>query len=385
MVLKSDNAVPEIEAFVKNGLGMADKEKALKQVTENIIKASINIFKSGVEFKPTQDANAQQDDQQNGQQSDQQNSVNSSMQTQDGEKLDELFGIGKKKGEQSGPTMTVTVKTPNLDNKVQLSVDNSAPDTLKVVYGEIFVVDEKKDRKAPLAISIKFAKQDTNVNVPESPENNGTKTISSVVGIIQVNGLNKTEERVTFANDAEANAKVLGEAIVKIVTGVGLTLQMDPEAEPKPESLNDSIKEAIKESIKFTVQYAVNNKVVESTAFNTGISRKIMTDKACSDYYVLSECAWSTGNDATVKKVLANKVKATLKTHNNKIDLLEYAKANENVQMSNKFADMDYSVKKPGNLYSIIGCSLYECAVAVKFNNNGVISNVIPIGINKIN
>ena len=85
------------------------------------------------------------------------------------------------------------------------------------------------------------------------------------------------------------------------------------------------------------------------------------------------------------KKVLANKVKATLKTRNNKIDLLEYVKANENVQMSNKFANMDYSVKKPGNLYSIIGCSLYECAVAVKFNNNGVISNVIPIGINKIN
>lgn len=148
----------------------------------------------------------------------------------------------------------------------------------------------------------------------------------------------------------------------------------------KEESLNDGIKE----SIKFTATYSINDKIIESAAFNTGITRKIAADKDCSKYYVLSECMWSMANDDAVKKALTNKVKSALKTYNTKEGLMEYAKANQNVEMSRNFSDMSYVVKNPGNLHSIIGCSLYECAVAVKFNDSNRISNAIAIGVNKI-
>ncbi len=148
----------------------------------------------------------------------------------------------------------------------------------------------------------------------------------------------------------------------------------------KEESLNDGIKE----SIKFNVSYSVNDKIIESAAFNTGINRKVTSDKDASQYYVLSECMWSMANDNAVKKSLANKVVATLKSRNTKEALMEYAKSNSNVEFTRNFSDMDYIVKNPGNLHSIIGCSLYECAVAVKFNDNNVISNAIGIGVNKI-
>lgn len=148
----------------------------------------------------------------------------------------------------------------------------------------------------------------------------------------------------------------------------------------KEESLNDGIKE----SIKFNVSYSVNDKIIESAAFNTGINRKVTSDKDASQYYILSECMWSMANDNTIKKSLANKVVATLKSRNTKEALMEYAKSNSNVEFTKNFSDMDYIVKNPGNLHSIIGCSLYECAVAVKFNDNNVISNAIGIGVNKI-
>ena len=148
----------------------------------------------------------------------------------------------------------------------------------------------------------------------------------------------------------------------------------------KEESLNDGIKE----SIKFNVSYSVNDKIIESAAFNTGINRKVTSDKDASQYYILSECMWSMANDNAVKKSLANKVVATLKSRNTKEALMEYAKSNSNVEFTRNFSDMDYIVKNPGNLHSIIGCSLYECAVAVKFNDNNVISNAIGIGVNKI-
>lgn len=148
----------------------------------------------------------------------------------------------------------------------------------------------------------------------------------------------------------------------------------------KEESLNDGIKE----SIKFNVSYSVNDKIIESAAFNTGINRKVTSDKDASQYYILSECMWSTANDSAVKKSLANKVVTILKSRNTKEALMEYAKSNSNVEFTRNFFDMDYIVKNPGNLHSIIGCSLYECAVAVKFNDNNVISNAIGIGVNKI-
>lgn len=148
----------------------------------------------------------------------------------------------------------------------------------------------------------------------------------------------------------------------------------------KEESLNDGIKE----SIKFNVSYSVNDKIIESAAFNTGINRKVTSDKDASQYYILSECMWSMTNDNAVKKSLANKVVTTLKSRNTKEALMEYAKSNSNVEFTRNFSDMDYIVKNPGNLHSIIGCSLYECAVAVKFNDNNVISNAIGIGVNKI-
>lgn len=151
----------------------------------------------------------------------------------------------------------------------------------------------------------------------------------------------------------------------------------------KEESLNEK-KAKVQESIKFTATYSINDKIIESAAFNTGITRKIVADKDCSKYYVLSECMWSMANDDAVKKALTNKVKSTLKTYNTKEGLMEYAKANQNVEMSRNFSDMSYVVKNPGNLHSIIGCSLYECAVAVKFNGNNRISNAIAIGVNKI-
>lgn len=152
------------------------------------------------------------------------------------------------------------------------------------------------------------------------------------------------------------------------------------DEQPKEESLNDSIRE----SVSFAVTYVTNDKVIESAAFNTGINRKITANGDCSQYYVLSECMWSCANDETVKKALASKVTATLKNCRTKEGLMEYAKANQNVEFTKNFTDMNYAVRKPGNLHSIIGCSLFECAVAVKFNSNNVISNAIGIGINKI-
>ena len=155
------------------------------------------------------------------------------------------------------------------------------------------------------------------------------------------------------------------------------------EMPKQEESLNEK-KMKVQESINFTATYATNDKVIESTMFNTGINRKITADKDCSQYYVLSECMWSCANDETVKKALAGKVTAALKNCRTKEGLMEYAKANQNAEFTKNFADMSYVVRKPGNLHSIIGCSLFECAVAVKFNSNNIISNAVGIGVNKI-
>lgn len=155
------------------------------------------------------------------------------------------------------------------------------------------------------------------------------------------------------------------------------------EMPKQEESLNEK-KMKVQESINFTATYATNDKVIESAAFNTGINRKITADKDCSQYYVLSECMWSCANDETVKKALTSKVTAALKNCRTKEGLMEYAKANQNAEFTKNFADMSYTVRKPGNLHSIIGCSLFECAVAVKFNSNNIISNAIRIGVNKI-
>lgn len=155
------------------------------------------------------------------------------------------------------------------------------------------------------------------------------------------------------------------------------------EMPKQEESLNEK-KMKVQESINFTATYATNDKVIESAAFNTGINRKITADKDCSQYYVLSECMWSCANDETVKKALAGKVTAALKNCRTKEGLMEYTKANQNAEFTKNFADMSYVVRKPGNLHSIIGCSLFECAVAVKFNSNNIISNAIGIGVNKI-
>ena len=155
------------------------------------------------------------------------------------------------------------------------------------------------------------------------------------------------------------------------------------EMPKQEESLNEK-KMKVQESINFTATYATNDKVIESAAFNTGINRKITADKDCSQYYVLSECMWSCANDEMVKKALAGKVTAALKNCRTKEGLMEYVKANQNAEFTKNFADMSYTVRKPGNLHSIIGCSLFECAVAVKFNSNNVISNAIGIGVNKI-
>lgn len=155
------------------------------------------------------------------------------------------------------------------------------------------------------------------------------------------------------------------------------------EMPKQEESLNEK-KMKVQESINFTATYTTNDKVIESAAFNTGINRKITADKDCSQYYVLSECMWSCANDETVKKALTSKVTAALKNCRTKEGLMEYAKANQNAEFTKNFADMSYVVRKPGNLHSIIGCSLFECVVAVKFNSNNIISNAIGIGVNKI-
>ena len=155
------------------------------------------------------------------------------------------------------------------------------------------------------------------------------------------------------------------------------------EMPKQEESLNEK-KMKVQESINFTATYATNDKVIESAVFNTGINRKITADKDCSQYYVLSECMWSCANDETVKKALTSKVTAALKNCRTKEGLMEYAKANQNAEFTKNFADMSYVARKPGNFHSIIGCSLFECAVAVKFNSNNIISNAIGIGVNKI-
>ena len=155
------------------------------------------------------------------------------------------------------------------------------------------------------------------------------------------------------------------------------------EMPKQEESLNEK-KMKVQESINFTATYATNDKVIESAVFNTGINRKITADKDCSQYYVLSECMWSCANDETVKKALTSKVTAALKNCRTKEGLMEYAKANQNAEFTKNFADMSYVARKPGNFHYIIGCSLFECAVAVKFNSNNIISNAIGIGVNKI-
>jgi hypothetical protein len=94
---------------------------------------------------------------------------------------------------------------------------------------------------------------------------------------------------------------------------------------------------------------------------------------------------WSCDSGEAVKKTLVNKVVAALKNCRTKEGLMEYAKANPNVEFTRNFTEMSYAVRKPANLYSTVGYSLFEGAVAVKFNDNNVISNAIGIGVNKIN
>ncbi len=231
-----------------------------------------------------------------------------------------------------------------------------------------FEIDYKEEKKIPISCRIRFIKKTENLNDYTLLMTARKNTEITICSYRHNDDKQRNQAGYRLAEYILWSWKDVNNVIIDTETN-------------KKEVLNSSVQE----SIKFNIQYNINNKIIESAAFNTGINRKITSDKDSSKYYIFSECVWSTGNDMITKKTLANKIKGILRTRNNKIDLLEYAKANDNVQMSNIFENMNYFVKNPGNLYSIVGCSLYECAVAVKFNNNGVISNVIPIGITKIN
>jgi hypothetical protein len=350
-----------------------DKKNTLNILTKNCVEIINNIKVKPANNKANTAKQAdsvkqaginavQQDssDLDNGNTSDNSNPINSSL---------EEGMIDKSKNH----TAVIEISNTNIaDNSVSLNFvnTNTAHDILSITF-ESMILEER-----PLAVWVKF----------DIINNNEARAM-----VCLPDKSKKENDCISFtinANDtSEKKGENLAASIKKLAEPNGIKLkpqdepQQNPDLEePKKEALNDSIKE----SIKFNVSYEANDKIIESAAYNTGVTRRISSDKDASKYYVISECMWSCANDADTKKSLVSKLTSAIKKDPTKYGLMEYAKANDNVEFSRNFADMSYSVKKPGNLHSIVGCSLFECAIAVKFNGHDNISNAIAIGVNKI-
>lgn len=382
------------------------KEETYIKVTD-IIGNALNVIYNNIKVKPEQPA-----ENPNAQQAQNNNNEGPEQQT-----VGQRTGNGDGVPDQISPTIELnpnkeSISTDNtadeLNEKKQQNIvldinveglknsdvfsevsDNISEDkkqaTIDFVFKSINYHDINSDHIYPVKFSLLLSvASNTAVFKVNDTEGFKTKFDGKTGGLIfkTDNTPNNTEKVLNFVRSLIGKEKVKIETTAQAFTAFltksygDLTLTM----EEKKESLND----AVKESIKFNVSYSINDKIIESAAFNTGINRKVTSDKDASQYYILSECMWSMANDNAVKKSLANKVVATLKSRNTKEALMEYAKSNSNVEFTRNFSNMDYIVKNPGNLHSIIGCSLYECAVAVKFNDHNVISNAIGIGVNKI-
>lgn len=268
--------------------------------------------------------------------------------------------------EASKPTAIVTVNNNTVKEHAHLKTAR-LKNTLLISFDTDVISIQKDEEQTELSVEAVF---------DISGEPAATRVTVSIPVLKRTFGKKETLS-FTVANTVEDAGKQFAETIVKLGGG---NIKITPQENPKGEALNDSIKE----SIKFNVSYEANDKIIESAAYNAGVTRRITSDKDASEYYVISECMWSCANDAATKKVLASKLTSAIKKGPTKYGLMEYAKANDNVEFSRDFADMSYSVKKPGNLHSIVGCSLFECAVAVKFNEHDNISNAIAIGVTKI-
>lgn len=374
------DALAKVSEFIKNSIGQIGKEQNQKDIVNFLADYCTEIVKN-VKVEPIdQNASTGQDNTNasTGQNTDsatqqetpaQSNSANASTEEHLSDSLKEEELDEKK--EQ--PTTKISLSTDVIREHTHLRVLPRTQDTLLVSFDvNAIVLQQNNSEPTELSVQMRFIIEGAGTDIEGKT---GVKLTKAIVSLPTISRKNTVS--VLIQNTAEETGKSLAEAIVKLG---GEMIKLRPQENPKGEALNDSIRE----SIKFNVSYEANDKVIESAAYNTGVTRKITADKDASKYYVISECMWSCANDTATKKTLVSKLTSAIKKDPTKYGLMEYAKANDNVELSKNFANMSYNVKKPGNLHSIIGCSLFECVIAVKFNEYDNISNAIAIGVNKI-
>jgi hypothetical protein len=153
---------------------------------------------------------------------------------------------------------------------------------------------------------------------------------------------------------------------------------LDSSKKDGEESLNSSLKE----KLNFAVSY--NAAVNESDGTYVNISRNIECDKECADYYILSEAVWDDTRIADPKKELNANMRKLFRVHNDKDGIMEYAKEKQNANFGRYAKDSNYDIKKPYGINNIDNCALYECCVALRFNDEGYVSNAFNLGIQKI-
>lgn len=307
-----------------------------------------------------------------------QNPVNSSESTSNGEVLDEKItfdgiknGIKKayntfktwlksdKKEDYNAPNKKVIVKTDNIDNKVVLSTDSEHIDMLHITFNEIHI-EAKSETPVKLETCIIFygTKEEEkeylllNISVP---------VLGSVTNII--------------LNDKNAFGDAVTETVVELCGPENLIFKQAESEDP--EHLNDSIRE----SFKFDIDYTVN--MTESAYSDISITKNIKCDGNCSEYHILSESIWDNGSYINPKQTLYEHMRKLFRTGKDRNSVMEYVKANGNVNICKYSPSVTYSINKP-NGYANKGCSLYECNIALKFNNKGVIANAMNLGVYKI-
>ena len=278
------------------------------------------------------------------------------------ENIDKTVNYNAKQAQSEQPKATDSFSISNEINDQKFNpVDESKfvfkdKNNVIAIFNSIVMIGNDK-KEIPVQLLLNFAENNKKIFVTIVPFNN-------------VKGFNKQNFEWTANTDKnkEALYNILDKSFYELLNAKVVIFKSS-------KNVNDSI--------KFNASY--NTVVLESDRSSLNVNRKIEADKDCSPYYVLSECMWSCDNSEAVKRTLVNKMVAVLKNCRTKEGLMEYAKANPNVEFARNFAEMNYAVRKPANLYSTVGYSLFEGAVAVKFNDNNVISNAIGIGVNKIN
>ena len=143
------------------------------------------------------------------------------------------------------------------------------------------------------------------------------------------------------------------------------------------ESLNEK-----KDKLQFTASY--KSDIKESYSPYITVVRTIECNGDCSDYYMISESVWGDGSVTDPKTALYQGMRKLFNTCRDKSSLMEYAKANQNVQFGKYAQTVTYDVPKSHGFTGNDGCPLYECCVALKFNGNDNISNAINLGVHKI-